>query len=178
MSKSMRFVVFLPVLAIVVASMLLANMSGGGGGGAAVAAGDSLYNPPESSLAAVLSADSFDSPVSVNADGIVSYRIGTSGGNPVGAVFVVSVTGWEPGLTFLVGVDSGGVISGVEIIQQNETPSFWEMVEDARFYRGLVGNTVGMEFHAVSGATRTSQAIFDGANAAVDYFTRNILPTL
>ena len=176
MSRFIQFAVFLLTVAIVVASILLANM-GGGGGDVAATADNPLYTPSQSSLAAVLEADSFNDPVYVLSDGLISYRVGTSGGSPVGAVFVLSVTGWNPGLIFLVGVDSGGAISGIEIIQQNETPDFWEIVEDARFYRGLVGNTAGMEFQAVSGATRSSFAIFDGANAAVEYFDRNVLPT-
>ena len=176
MSKFVQFVVFALTLVIVTASILLSNLDAAGGG--AATADNPLYTPSQSSLAAVLSADSFDAPVYVLSDGIVSYRVGRTGGNPVGAVFVISVTGWNPGLIYLVGVDSGGAVSGVEIIQQNETPDFWETVVEARFYRGLVGNTAATAFDAVSGATRTSYSLFAGANAAIEYFNRNVLPNL
>ena len=177
MSRFIQFAVFLLTFAIVIASVLLSNMDAVGGGGAVLAADNPLYTPSQSSLSAVLDADSFDAPVYVLSDGLISYRVGTSGGSPVGAVFVLSVTGWNPGLIYLVGVDSSGTISGVEIIQQNETPDFWEIVADARFYRGLVGNTAGAAVDTVSGATRTSYAIFRGADTAADYFNRNVLPT-
>ena len=177
MRRFVQLAVFVLTLAIVTVSILLSNMDAIGGGGAA-AADNPLYTPYQSSLAAVLNADSFSDPVYVLSDGIVSYRVGTSGGSPVGAVFVVSVTGWNPGLIYLVGVDTNGVISGIQIIQQNETPDFWELVAYERFYRGLVGNTAGMEFDGVSGATRTSYSIFRGTYTAIEYFNRNVLPNL
>jgi len=156
-------------------------------GDAVMTADNPLYDQPESSLAAVLAADSFDETVYVLRDGVVSYRIGMSGGSPVGAVFVISVSGWNPGIIFLVGVDSGGEISGLDIIQELETPGFGDSVREDSFLGQFVGNTAGMDFlpsgtaegnqvAAASGATVSSRAIFDGADAAVSYFVNNILP--
>ena len=175
MNKIIQFMIILPTFAIMVVSMLLANL--GIDRHVAAVADNPLYTPAHSDLVAVLSADGFDDPVYIVRDGIVSYRVARTAGNPVGAVFVVSKVGWNPGLIYLVGVDSNGYISGVRIINQNETPDFWYMVADARFYRELEGNTIGMVFHAVSGATRTSYTIYRGAYNAVDYFIRNVRPT-
>ena len=176
MNKVVQFMIILPTIAVVVVSMLLANL--GIDRYVAAVVDNPLYTPTQASLNNVLAADSYDDPVYVMRDGIVSYRVGRSGGNPVGAVFVVSKTGWNPGLIYLVGVDSSGYISGVEIIHHNETPDFWEIVAQAQFYRQLVGGTTGMEFHIVTGATRTSYTIYRGAYNAVDYFIRNVRPTL
>ena len=180
MSKFTQFVVLLLVLALVVTPFVVATVNnpggaGGGGGGGAIAADNPLYTPSAAALSAVLNADSFEAPVYVLRDGIVSYRIGTSGGNRVGAAFVVSVRGFNPaGMVFLVGVDSNGAVSGVEIIEQSESAGWWEMIEDAGFVRGLVGNTTATPFDAVTNATVTSQALFDGTNAALNYFVNNI----
>ena len=176
MNKIVQFAIILPTISVMVVSMLLANL--GIERYVAAVAGDPLYTPTQSDLNAALNADSFDAPVYVVRDGIVSYRVGRTGGNPVGAVFVLSKTAWNPGLVYLVGVDANGYISGVQIIQHNETPGFWAMVAEAGFYRDLEGNTAGMVFHAVSGATRTSYTIYSGAHNAVRYFIRYIRPTL
>ena len=174
MSRFVQVAIFVITIAIVAASMLLSNVARGGG--FAAAADNPLYTPEEGRLAAVLEADSFDAPVYVMSYPIISYRVGRSGGSPVGAVFVLSTTGWNPGLIYLVGVDSSGTISGVEIIQQNETPGFWEYVLEVRFYRGLVGNEYGMVVDVHTGATRTAYAIYFGAHEAVRYFVRNVSP--
>ena len=175
MNKFVQVAIFVLTVVIITASVLLSNMARGG---RVVAAADNpLYTPYHSSLVAVLAADSYDDPVYVLSYPIISYRVARVGGSPVGAVFVLSTTGWNPGLIYLVGVDSAGVISGMEIIQHNETPDFWEMVTEARFYRGLVGNAYGMVVDVHTGATRTSYAIYSGAHSAVRYFVRNVSPT-
>lgn len=183
MSKFTQFVVLLLVLALVVTPFVVATVNnpggaGGGGaagGGAALTADNPLYTPSAAALSAVLNADNFEAPVYVLSDGVVSYRIGTSGGNRVGAAFVVSVRGFNPaGMVFLVGVDSSGAVSGVEIIQQNESADWWEMIEDAGFIGRLIGNTAGTAFDGVSGATVTARALYDGTQAALNYFVNNI----
>ena len=175
MNKIIQFAIILPTIAVVIVSMLLANL--GIDRYVAAVAGNPLYTPTQNSLSAVLAADSFDDPVYIVRDSIVSYRVGRTAGNPVGAVFVVSTTGWNPGLIYLVGVDSAGVISGVEIIQHDETPDFWEFVSEVQFYRQLIGNEYGMVVDVHTGATRTAYAIYSGAHAAVRYFVRYVSPT-
>ena len=177
MNKFMQLVVLFFTVVIVAASMLLANM-GARGGVAAATPDNPLYTPYHGTLTAVLIADSFDDPVYVLRYGIISYRVGRVGGNPVGAVFVVSTTGWQPGLIYLVGVGSDGRISGVHIIDHNETPDFWEIVLDARFYSGLVGNAAGFGFDEATGATRTSYALFRGAYNAIELFARYVQPQM
>ena len=149
-----------------------------------------LYSPPDDRLAAVLAADSFEDAVYVNAYGIVSYRVGLMDGRPVGAVFVLSVRGWMPDVIFLVGVDYNGEISGLEFIDHSETPEFAGYMETPSFRNQFVGNTVGMELippgnraadNQVAGiaqATVSVEAVFNGANAAVEYFVANVLPGL
>ena len=148
-----------------------------------------LYEPSEALLFAILDADDFDPPVEVMSDdGIISYQVGTVDGKPVGAVFVLSVTGWNPGMLFIVGVENNGEISGVEIIQHMETPGIGESIETIQFRVQFLGNTFDMEFlssgtagdnqvAAMAGATVSSQAIFDGAKASVQYYVESILPT-
>ena len=173
-TKLLHFGALLLVITVAVMPMLPI-------GDGVMTADNPLYDQPESRLVTVLEADSFDDPVYVLKDGVVSYRIGIADGRPVGAAFVLSVRGWNPGLIFLVGVDYNGEISGLEIIQDRETPGFGDLVRGESFRGQFIGNTAGMEFGnhiaAATGATVSSQAIFNGANAAVEYFVSNILPT-
>jgi electron transport complex protein RnfG len=136
---------------------------------------------------AVLDAERFDDPVYVLKDGIVSYQIGMVDGRPVGAVFVLSVRGWNPGIIFLAGVDYNGEISGLDIIQELETPGFGDFIREESFLGQFTGKTTGMvlltsgtaadnQVVAVAGATISSQAVFRGVNEAVNYFVNNILP--
>jgi len=180
-TKLLHFAALLLVIAVVIAPMLPT-------GEGIMSADNPLYSQPESSLIAVLEADNFDDPVYVLRDGVVSYRIGRADGRPVGAVFVLSVRGWNPGIIFLVGVDDNGEISGFELIQDQETPGFADFIRNDSFQGQFVGKTAGMEFltsgtpsgnqvAAATGATVSSQAIFNGADAAVNYFVNNILPS-
>jgi len=147
-----------------------------------------LYTQPDSSLITVLEADSFDEPVYILRDGLVSYRVARVDGEPAGAVFVISVRGWNPGIIAMVGVDANGEITGLEIIQERESPGFGDMVRGENFREQFIGNSADMEFitsgtaasnqvAAAAGATVSSRAIFNGANAAANYFADNILPT-
>ena len=180
-TKLLHFVALLLVIAVAIAPMLPT-------GEGVMTADNPLYDQDESSLNAVLEADSFDEPVFILRDGLVSYRVAMTDGRPVGAVFVLSVRGWNPGIIFLLGLDYNGEISGLEIIQERETPGFGDFVRGESFRGQFIGNTAGMEFltsgtaadnqvAAASGATVSSQAIFNGANEAVNYFVYNILPT-
>ena len=180
-TKLLHFVALLLVIAVAVAPMLPT-------GDGIMTADNPLYDQPQSSLITVLEADSFGDPVYILREGLVSYRIGMTDGRPLGAVFVLSLRGYNPGLIFLVGIDYNGEISGLEIIQERETPGFGDLVRGEGFRRQFIGKTAGMEFlssgtasdnqvAAASGATISSRAVFNGAYAAVNYFVSNILPT-
>jgi len=179
-TKLLHFAALLLVIVVIIAPILPA-------GEGVMTADNPLYTQPDSSLVSVLAADSFDEPVYILRDGLVSYRVARADDMPVGAVFVISVRGWNPGIIFLVGVDSSGEISGLEIIQERESPGFGDLVRAENFREQFIGSGAGMEFitsgtaannqvAAAAGATVSSQAIFNGANAAVNYFTNNILP--
>jgi len=180
-TKLLHFAALLLVIAIIIAPMLPT-------GEGIMTADNPLYTQPEGSLISVLAADNFDEPVYILRDGLVSYRVARVDDVPSGAVFVISVRGWNPGIIALVGVDSSGEITGLEIIQERESPGFGELVRAESFREQFIGNSHDMEFltsgtaannqvAAAAGATVSSQAIFNGAAAAAIYFADNILPT-
>jgi len=180
-TKLLHFAALIIVLAVIIAPMLPA--------GEGVMTGDNpLYTQPDSSLIAVLEADNFDEPVYILRSGLVSYRVARVDDAPVGAVFVISIRGYNPGIIYLLGIDASGEITGLEIIQERETPGFGDLVRAENFREQFIGNTSDMEFltsgtaasnqvAAAAGATVSSRAIFNAADEAVNYFVNNILPT-
>ena len=84
-----------------------------------------------------------------------------------------TANGYGGPMVLLVGIDTLGVVVGVEVVEQRETPIFWRMVR-ARDYFDLVAGTGFQELSyeyadavAVTGATRSSDAIVASVRGAV-----------
>ncbi len=92
-----------------------------------------------------------------------------------------TVIGWErvadaPGyagsVQVLVGVNPAGQITGVKVVNQTETPSFYARIEDTEFTGNFANMVVtspfqiGEDIDAVSRATITSRAITQAVQAA------------
>lgn len=88
-----------------------------------------------------------------------------------------AATGTEKGyggpMTLLVGIDTLGVVAGVEVVEQRETPIFWRMVrvpDYLEFVTGKAFQEVSYDYAdavAVTGATRSSDAIVASVRGAV-----------
>lgn len=84
-----------------------------------------------------------------------------------GVIFTLNGTGYSSsGLTFMVGFDSEGVISGFVPLESSETDGFGSRVFEEDFYSTYVGVAEGDEIPMLSGATLTSTAVRDGIEAA------------
>jgi len=84
------------------------------------------------------------------------------------AEVVPEVRGYGGPVPVMVGLDVRGRILAVELLPNNETPGFRELVRDSDLCQRLVGKswddplTIGVDVDAVSGATITSRAVVDG----------------
>lgn len=94
-----------------------------------------------------------------------------------GTVVEMSVSGSQSMLALAIGVDKDGAITGVSVIDHGETPGLGAKSADPEspFRDSFIGQTAGMaldkkggEVLALTGATITSQAIVDAANAAIE----------
>ena len=84
-----------------------------------------------------------------------------------------SANGYGGPMVLLVGIDTLGVVAGVEVVEQRETPIFWRMVRAGDYFEAVTGiafEEVSYQYAdavAVTGATRSSDAIVASVRASV-----------
>ena len=77
------------------------------------------------------------------------------------------------GITMMVGLNSDGVIQGVYIIEQTETPGIGDKVanNESDYLEKFVGNKKGeINADTVAGATKTSKGLIAGCEKAAELF--------
>lgn len=98
-------------------------------------------------------------------------------GKSIGVCVITETTGYDVGIQTVTGVDADLKVTGVEIISMNETPGLGAKAADDSFksqYKGKSGE-IGVaksapsdaEIQAISGATKTSNGVTNGVNAAI-----------
>lgn len=87
-------------------------------------------------------------------------------GEVVGYVTTVVQTGYSGDINFVLGFDEDGVISGIKIITQTETPGLGTNIMDPGWQKLWQGRDVGYKFNkpvdAFAGATITPNAVYTG----------------
>jgi electron transport complex protein RnfG len=154
----------------------------------------------EQSLLPALSGVSFDGGVSDSRvalepphelpgnDTAFIYRV-YSDGEPAAALFAVTARdGYSGPIRILVGVEAGGSVSGVRILQHRETPGLGDKIESARsdwilqFDGRSLGNpgvngwairVDGGEFDQLTGASITPRAVVRAVRDTLIYFDAN-----
>ena len=119
----------------------------------------------------VMSADTFDEKTT----DAFTYYVGVKDGQTVGMVFTTEATGKSSGLTVMTGIDTDGVITGVTVVEDNETAGYVAKVVKDGFLDRLTGvkaetMTLGVEVDGVSQATKTSKGILAAVNEAIARF--------
>lgn len=81
--------------------------------------------------------------------------------------------GYGGPMTLLVGIDTLGLVAGVEVVEKRETPVFWRMVRADEYFRALKGepfDSLSWEYVDVvgaTGATLSAEGIVAGVRASV-----------
>ncbi len=86
--------------------------------------------------------------------------------------------GYGGTISMIVGIDTDGKVTGVDIVSMSETPGLGAKASNPEFTDGFVGKSAGIkvkksgapnddEISAISGATVTSKAVTEGVNAAI-----------
>lgn len=95
-----------------------------------------------------------------------------------------SESGYRGNIRLMVGFDQEGVITGVEVLEHNETPNYGDLIENARsdFYRQFIDRDPSVEIMKIredggaidglSGATVTARAYCEAVQTAYDVYTR------
>lgn len=114
-----------------------------------------------------------------------AYRSGDEG-RPVGLCFattdvVPEVVGYAGPVKLMVGMDSSGVITGVEIIEHNETPSYIKGIYEPRFTDQFEGKSItepfqiGEDLDGITRATVTVEAIYSSVREGGRRMAKEVL---
>ncbi|MBQ4121344.1 MAG: FMN-binding protein [Clostridia bacterium] len=93
-------------------------------------------------------------------------------GHSVGYCVFVKPKGYGGAVEMMVGITPQGAVRGISIVSHSETPNLGtKVVENGSYLANYFGKTEPVTFgngvEAVSGATRSSNAVRDGVNAAL-----------
>ncbi len=120
-------------------------------------------------------------------DPALIYRV-YAGDDPAAALFVVSARGYSGPIRLLVGIDAGGTVTGVRVLEHRETPGLGDLVESGKtdwaeqFNGRHLGNPAlsdwaikrdGGEFDQLTGASITPRAIVHAVRDTLLYFSSN-----
>lgn len=97
---------------------------------------------------------------------------------PIGMVMIVESRGYSSTIKLLVGIGAEGLVSGVKVLSQSETPGLGNKIvedsfllqpalQDASIRQELAVTKDGGEVQAVTGATVSSRAVVRGVNKAL-----------
>lgn len=94
-------------------------------------------------------------------------------GNVIGYAATGQAQGYGGPLKMLVGIDLDGEITGVKIVEQRETPGFFNLILDRDFFGQYPGRNyrdplqINRDLKAVSGATVSAEGIASAARNAI-----------
>ncbi len=112
---------------------------------------------------------------------VIFYR-GRTDGKVVGAAFtVVAPNGYSGEIQIMVGVDTDGVVQGIEILQHLETPGLGAKIETPDFREQFKGKSLkepeqwdvikdGGTFKQITGATISSRAVAHAVARGLEFF--------
>jgi len=127
-----------------------------------------------------------------NKSGEIEYYIGYAHPDTTGLVgYVVMAhgTGYSSTIETLVGVDTSGVIRGLKILFQQETPGLGAKIQEIRYgeskpwfqvqfinksYDRLAVDKDGGEIRSVTGATISSRAVTNSVRKAIENLAKKI----
>jgi len=104
------------------------------------------------------------------------YYEAYKGGHLIGYAIKKTTKGYGGDIVLLVGVDELNKITGISIIEQQETPGLGARIIENEFLVQFKGRTIeqlelkknGGEIDAITGATISSKAVTEGAKEIVD----------
>jgi len=99
-------------------------------------------------------------------------------GNLVGYASTVKTNGYSGVITFVLGLDTKGTITGLKVTGQSETPGLGTNVENADWQALWIGRDKSYEFDksidAFAGATISPTAVFTGVKKSIKAFETEV----
>ncbi|MBR8700754.1 Na(+)-translocating ferredoxin:NAD(+) oxidoreductase complex subunit G [Fusobacterium sp. DD29] len=116
----------------------------------------------------------FDDSEAVESDGLKFIPGYNAEGTKVGYVTTVATPGYGGDITFILGINLDGSISGLRIVNQSETPGLGAKIGGIEWQDHWVGKDVSYEFNksadAFAGATISPRAVYTGIIKALNAF--------
>lgn len=115
-------------------------------------------------------------------EGGATFYIGRKSGTAVGAAFAVTApNGYSGEIEIMVGVDTAGVVQGIEILKHLETPGLGAKIETLAFREQFNGKSLldpeqwdvkkdGGTFKQITGATISSRAVTHAVARGLEFF--------
>lgn len=116
-----------------------------------------------------------------------AYTVRNTADQTIGYLLVSSYQGYGGAVPVMLAVNTGGSISGLKILTNDETPGLGKKVEQESFYKQFQNQSISRDFSvkakdsgrtvidAVSGATISSRAVTEAVNIAVRYCRQNMM---
>ena len=79
--------------------------------------------------------------------------------NGEGYVFRSAAKGFDGEVTFIIGIDKNGSVTGINMFEHNETPGLGSKIGDPEFLKKWMGDADPSVVDGITGATRTSTAL-------------------
>ena len=93
---------------------------------------------------------------------IEAYEVSDTGGNPIGYAYIGEFRGYASTIRYIIGVDFVGTITGYQILEQGDTPTFGAQIgipENWEQFTGMLFKDAGAgSFDGLAGATATTNA--------------------
>ncbi len=123
--------------------------------------------------------------IEVTNDTVSSAFVGKDGDTVIGYAIFTNPKGYAPVINMLTGVDPNGVVTGVSIINNEETPGLGANATEPVFrdqYKGKSGEinvtktapAGENEIVAITSATITSRGVTEGVNQALRFFNSDL----
>ena len=101
------------------------------------------------------------------------HHVWGSDGALIGWAGVGTADGYGGPMLLVVGIDTSGLVAGVQVVEQRETPVFWRMVRSPDYIREITGapyEAIDYDYEsvvAVTGATLSADAIVESVRTSV-----------
>lgn len=117
-----------------------------------------------------------------SAPGLTEIYLAKRDDNVIGYIFAASNRGYAGGVPCIIGINKDGVIVGIEVLDNKETPGLGTKIEEPAFLNRLTGKEVSDSFDlvasyekkdgisAVTGATFSSKAVVNDVKDAVSAY--------
>lgn len=100
-------------------------------------------------------------------DGVVDAYAADNGS---GYVFTSQAKGFNGTVSYMIGIDSGGNVVGINLFQHEETPGLGTQIGEEDYLSKYFGSVDPYTVDAVTGATRTSDSLKNSIKQAYEAF--------